>query len=233
MYADVTTWNPFKGCRFDCAYCSPSFQRQAKRQKHNCRDCYDYAPHCHPERLAKIPAGPVVFVAGNGDLAFCPPDFMRAILSRIRDHNRKRPDKTYYLQSKRPVYFRQFLTELPPNVILLTTLETNRDAGYAAVSQAPPPTVRYRQFAELDYPRKVLTIEPLMDFDLPVLSWWIIKLWPEYVWLGLNSHPQTVALPEPATEKVRRLMVHLAAAGIEVRAKDLRAMATGIPNPEA
>jgi hypothetical protein len=36
MYADAKTWNPFKGCRFDCTYCVPSFQRQAKRQMHLC-----------------------------------------------------------------------------------------------------------------------------------------------------------------------------------------------------
>ena len=33
MYAEAKTWNPFKGCAFDCVYCVPSFQRQAKRQK--------------------------------------------------------------------------------------------------------------------------------------------------------------------------------------------------------
>lgn len=32
----------------------PSFQRQAKRQKRNCADCYEYRPHEHPERLAKV-----------------------------------------------------------------------------------------------------------------------------------------------------------------------------------
>lgn len=38
-------WNPFVGCKFDCLYCRTSFQRQAKRQKHNCIDCYNYKPH--------------------------------------------------------------------------------------------------------------------------------------------------------------------------------------------
>ena len=29
MYAEAVTWNPFKGCKFDCSYCKPSFQQQA------------------------------------------------------------------------------------------------------------------------------------------------------------------------------------------------------------
>ena len=74
MYAAAKTWSPFKGCKFDCTYCMPSFQLQAKRQKHLCSSCYNYVPHCHPERLAKIPSAEIVFVAGNGDIAFCPPD---------------------------------------------------------------------------------------------------------------------------------------------------------------
>ena len=41
MYADAKTWNPFKGCHFDCTYCVPSFQLQAKRRKNECIKCYD------------------------------------------------------------------------------------------------------------------------------------------------------------------------------------------------
>ena len=33
-------------------------------------------------------------------------------------------------------------------------------AGYYQVSKAPPPSERYRQFLDLDYARKVVTIEP-------------------------------------------------------------------------
>jgi len=56
MYPAAKTWNPFKGCEFDCLYCVPSFQAQAKRQKHRCLECYKYQPHEHPERLDSIPS---------------------------------------------------------------------------------------------------------------------------------------------------------------------------------
>ena len=222
MYAEAKTWNPFKGCRFDCIYCTPSFQRQSKRQKHLCQDCYTYTPHCHEDRLHKIPSAPIIFVCGNADLSFCPPDFTRRIVQRIVEHNARAPYKTYYLQSKRPACFEPFLADLPGNVILLTTLETNRDQGYRKVSKAPPPSKRYRQFRALDYPRKVVTIEPVLDFDTEVFFGWIRDLHPNYVWIGYNSKPGSVTLPEPSPDKLRGFIGMLIEAGIEIRGKELR-----------
>lgn len=227
MYPGTTSWNPFKGCRFDCSYCKPSFQLQAKRQKWNCDECYRYDPHDHPERLSKIPSHETIFVAGNADISFCKPSFVRRIIEAIKKHNSGRgKPKTFYFQSKRPEYFGQFTDEFPENVILLTTLETNRDRGYEKVSKnAPLPSERYRQFLALDYPRKVVTIEPVMDFDVATFSKWLINLNPSYVWLGFNSRPKAVALPEPSQEKMVALISILKKAGVEIRGKDLRGIA--------
>ena len=222
MYADAKTWNPFSGCRFGCIYCEPSFQRQAKRQKRTCQQCYEYVPHYHLERLTRIPSAKIVFVCGNGDLSFCDPAYTRRIIASIKAHNRRCPYKTYYFQSKRPEYFNQFLGELPGNIVILTTLETNRDQGYGEVSKAPVQSVRYEQFLALDWPRNVLTIEPVMDFDLDVFTSWITALRPEYVWLGFNSKPGAVTLPEPSKDNFERLHDYLITKGIEVRLKDAR-----------
>lgn len=73
MYADAKTWNPFKGCRFDCTYCVPSFQLQSKRQKQLCDKCCKNVPYCHDDRLAKIPSASIIFACGNADISFCPP----------------------------------------------------------------------------------------------------------------------------------------------------------------
>ena len=108
-------------------------------------------------------------------------------------------------------------------MILVTTLETNRDEGYRKVSPtAPLPTDRYEQFRALHYGRKVVTVEPALDFDVKVFSEWIIDLDPEYVWLGFNSHPKSVALAEPPESKMKALMAKLSANGIKVKGKDLR-----------
>ena len=220
MYAGTKTWNPFKGCSFDCVYCGPSFKRQAKRQKHHCTQCYNYTPHYHPERLSRIPSAPIIFVCGNGDIRFCKPAFLKQIIEAIRNHKGKH--KSFYLQTKEPACLEPVLHLLPDNVILVTTLETNRDKGYADVSKAPVPSVRYQQFLKLDYPRKVITAEPILDFDLTEYSRWIANITPEYVWLGLNSHPETIKMPEPSPGKLYKLAEKLIKKGIEVRGKALR-----------
>jgi hypothetical protein len=224
MYAETKTWNPFKGCLFECVYCKPSFQAQAKRQKQNCMDCYNYNPHYHPERLNHIPSANTVFVCGNGDISFCKPKFTEKIIEAIREHNTRCPEKTYYLQSKRPEYFQPFLGLLPPNAVLLTTMETNRDSGYSNFSKAPIPSQRLQQFHTLSFARKVLTIEPLMDFDTETFFSWVKAIKPGYVWIGFNSRPAQVQIPEPSKEKVREFLGLLKGDGIEVRGKDLRSI---------
>jgi hypothetical protein len=225
MYDDAQTWNPFKGCEFDCVYCKPSFQLQAKRQMHRCQECYNYTPHEHPERLKKIPSKKIIFVCGNGDLSFCDPNYTVQIVDAIRHHNKRCPHKIYYFQSKNPGYFDQFNPGIfPDNVIMLTTLETNRDAGYGAISKAPLPTERYKQFLNLELPRKVVTIEPAIDFDLDVFTSWIMNINPEYVWLGYNSKPNSVKLPEPLNKKFVAFATNLINAGIKIKYKNVRGM---------
>ncbi len=222
MYAEATTWNPFKGCKFDCIYCVTSFQLQAKRQMHNCMKCYDYTPHFHPERLSAIPSARTVFVCGNADISFAEADHVNQIIEAIREHNKSvKNQKTFYLQSKSPSCLEPFLEKLPGNVIILTTLETNRDEGYDKISKAPVPSERYRQFLALKYPRKVVTIEPLMDFDIDVFSGWILNIRPEYVWLGLNSKKKPQLL-EPSVEKLTAFAKIIVKSGIPVKGKHLR-----------
>lgn len=230
MYTNTKTWNPFKGCEFDCTYCEPSFKRQAKRiGKKGCQDCFHFQPHCHEDRLATIPSAANIFVCSMGDISFCPPEFMWRIIASINHHLIRCPDKTFLFQSKRPGYFTPFLAGLPANnVILGTTVETNWDAGYRSVSKAPLPSERIADFWLLSYPRKFLTIEPVMEFIEPHFAREIIALRPQHVWIGFNSRPKP-QLPEPSPEKVMELMQRLVDAGIKVRGKNLRGLK--VPEP--
>ena len=225
IYEDTATWNPFKGCRFDCVYCIPSFQKQAKRQKNNCEECHDYFPHMHPERLnpEKIPDEKIIFVCGDSDVSFCRPDDFAGILGVMGKDEKQ--GRIWFLQSKDPEYFEQFLQYLPENTILLTTLETNRDAYYSNVSHAPPPSHRYQAFKALDYSNKIVAIEPIMPFDLEIFANWIIDIDPLAVFIGYNNHPKAVKLPEPNMEKTLDLIVALKNKGIRVFTKNLRKMA--------
>lgn len=47
---------------------------------------------------------------------------------------------------------------------------------------------------------------------------------PEFVWIGYNSKPKAVRLPEPSLEKTAELIRLLKASGIQVRGKNLRGL---------
>ena len=234
MYPETETWNPFLGCLYDCVYCEPSFKKVLRwiARRTGCEDCRNYRPHYHPERLkpGNIPSARTIFVFGQGDITFCDPAYVRKVFKVIRSHN-PRTQKDYYFQSKNPACLEQYLGEYPMNSILVTTMETNRDEGYGLISKAPVPSVRFRDFLGLKYPRKVVTIEPVMDFDVDEFLGWMLKLKDQgslkYVWFGFNSNPDKVRLPEPSEEKAQEFVDLLTAAGIEVRGKSLRGVRVG------
>ena len=228
MYPETKTWNRFVGCKFDCVYCEPSFKRQLKRVafRIKCTKCFDYVPHIHNESTRRIPSAPIVFVCGTGDIVFCPEWYVRKIFKAIDEH-KPRKKKTYYFQSKNPIVFNKYLdwfNENQDKVILLTTLETNRDEGYNKISKAPLPSKRFKDFYELDYPRKVVTIEPVLKFDHTKFLSWFLDLDAqsslEYVWFGFDS--KKCELSEPTIKKAQDFVNALIHYGIEVRGKSLR-----------
>ena len=224
MYKDTATWNPFVGCEFYCNYCKPSFQNNHYFVMQH-RRCGLFHPHEHPERLdlKKIPNEEIIFVCGDSDIAFANPEYMKKVFDFMKQDTRK--DRIWFLQSKHPECFQQYLKEIPPNTILLTTIETNRDSIYHGVSDAPPPSYRYQAFKDLDYPKKIVTVEPIIDFDLEVFVDWIVNIKPLAVFIGYNSHPKQVHLIEPDMEKTLDLIVALKNKGVRVLTKELRKMA--------
>jgi hypothetical protein len=92
----------------------------------------------------------------------------------------------------------------PPNVLLGTTIETNRDNLYRGISKAPLPSKRYEAMLKLKHPRKIVTVEPIIDFDVDVLESWIRRIGPEAVYFGYDS--KNNFLPEPELKKVKILM---------------------------
>ena len=58
--------------------------------------------------------------------------------------------------------------------------------------------------AELRHPRKFISVEPIMDFDLEVLVDWMRQIKPDIVEIGADNYHN--CLPEPPWEKVEALL---------------------------
>jgi hypothetical protein len=137
----------------------------------------------------------------------------------------KREDRIWFLQSKNPSCLKRYLHLIPKNSYLATTLETNRDKGYNKTSKAPTPSRRYEDFLALRWNKKIVTIEPIMDFDLSPFVQWIRNINPRAVFVGYNSHPKSVPLPEPSVDKTLDLICNFKRSGIQVLLKEMRKMA--------
>ncbi len=75
-------------------------------------------------------------------------------------------------------------------------------------SRAPEPSRRFKDFLEVDHPRKFVTIEPILDFDLEPFVEWIREIGPERVYIGYDSRRKR-DLPEPSLEKTQELVRRL------------------------
>jgi len=225
MYEDsIFQWNIFKGCHFDCVYCRKSYQLQAKRQKHRCQACYDYTPHLHLERLQddwikknlpkKTEGDQFIWCCSSGDISFLNKGWMQTILDKIKTM----PDLTFFMQTKNPQCF--WNLNLPENIILGITLETNRGKDYDKISGAQIPPLRVLDFIERIWDRKFITIEPILDFDMDNFIDLITEINPERIYIGYDT--KKCKLPEPSLKKTLKLIKKLREKGFYVKEKLIR-----------
>ena len=212
------SWNPFVGCNYNCVYCVPVFQSLLRSQP--CDECKKYSPHEHSYRLDRLYGDKIIFVCTTGDIAFANPDFMKRMLQVMKRD--KKTGRVWLLQSKNPSCLEQYLPLLPENTYLVTTLETNRDERYEKISDAPKPSVRYAAFKALDWSKKIVNVEPIMDFDLEIFEDWIVDIDPVAVFIGYNSKPYAVSIPEPDKKKTWMLFNNLKNRGMKVLPRDMR-----------
>jgi len=198
MYDFVThTWNPVKGkCMHDCKYCYMKKWGNLKpiRLDEN-------------EMGTDLGNGNFIFVGSSCDMFA--EDVYSAWTERILEYCQQFSN-TYLFQSKNPERF--FDYEFPYNTIFGTTIESNRD--YPDISKAPKIQDRVNAMIELHYrkERTMVTIEPVLDFDINGLVNMINLMKPEWVNLGADSGGHK--LPEPSKEKLLKLIDR-----IEIRQK--------------
>lgn len=157
------------------------------------------------ELLKNEGSGEVIFVQDCGDLfaSSVPAEWIEKVLKHLCDY----PDNTYLFQTKNPMRFFDFMGKYPPKKILGTTLESNRDYQ---ISKAPSPFMRHIEMKGLSKynVETMISIEPVMDFDLEVFTDWIREINPKFVSVGADSKFRT-KLEEPSKEKLERLVVIL------------------------
>jgi hypothetical protein len=137
---------------------------------------------------------------------------------------KKYPDRLFLCQSKYPwcFSFREIIDPFPENAIIGTTIESNYDGIVAKYSSAQSTALRYEAMMIVRHPRKMITIEPIMTFDLEELSEWVIDIQPWRVYVGYDSHPNENKLPEPPLAKTEELVKILRENGIDTRTKLMR-----------
>lgn len=196
----MRTWNVWVGCRFECSYCSAR-KAALTRLKHNDYYLDGFTPKFIEARMnQRFKPGDFIFVAYMGDIAWCPREWVERILARIRIS----PGNNFLFCSKNPGVYEKWKLSFPPNLYLGTTLETNRDYR---LTKAPPPLIRLKDLVKIPWPRKFVSIEPIMDFDLEIFISWLHWLKPAIIEVGADNYHNH--LQEPSGSKVASLLEHL------------------------
>jgi hypothetical protein len=113
----------------------------------------------------------------------------------------------YLVQSKNPSRFLLYHTMLPPEkFVLCTTIETNSYIP-EIMGKSPSPEDRSNWMSRLNEYRRMVTIEPIIDFDLKDFSYLVMTCQPYQVNIGADSGNNK--LPEPSAGKIKRLIEYL------------------------
>jgi DNA repair photolyase len=184
--------NFIKGkCPHDCEYCYMKIFPLGKLK---------FDKHELNNDLGK---GNFIFIGSSCDMfaETIPKEWIEMALEHCRKFDNK-----YLFQSKNPDGIFAVKDLLPKNSVIGTTIETNRDYK---ISKAPSVLERALSLAEI---RKVgfetmVTIEPIMDFDVEDMVEIIKTATPKWVNIGADSKNHN--LPEPSKEKVLELIERL------------------------
>jgi DNA repair photolyase len=208
MYPFVShTWNPIKGkCLHDCSYC------YMKRFKLN---------DIHlDENEFRVDLGSMNFIFVGSSTDMFAENVPSEWILKVLDYCSKF-ENVYLFQSKNPARFLEKRLLLPAsNIILGTTIETNRH--YENIMRNAPTTQERATYMSMINGTKMVTIEPIMDFDdyslrADNLFDLIEKINPSWVNIGADS--KGCGLPEPPKYKIEYLIEKLKKKGYDVRIK--------------
>ena len=197
MFNIVTaTWNPITGCLYNCNYCWARDLATTKL-KNSHRYSKGFKPSLNENEFkTRFGKGDLVFVSDMGDMFgnFIPDTWVKKVL----DHIRRFPEADFLFMTKNPKRYLDLLPFMPENTILGATIETTNDEIIQVdkVSIAPLPSERYEAMKILDWNRKMVSIEPILDFNLQTFSKWIEDINPIIVYVGYDNYSHKLREPK-------------------------------------
>jgi hypothetical protein len=216
MFNIVTaTWNPISGCLYNCNYCWAR-DLAVTKLKNSYRYSKGFKPSLNEKEFSsKFGKGDLIFVSDMGDMFgdFIPVEWIKQVLGHIRQF----PEADFLFMTKNPQRYLEVLPFIPKNAILGATIETNNDeiVQTGRVSTAPLPSQRYEAMEALDWPRKMVSIEPISDFDLSIFSKWIEEINPFIVYVGYDNYCHK--LREPTLKQTNELLNNLSETALVIR----------------
>jgi len=202
MFPFITkTWNPVGGeCGIGCYYC---WARQLIK-KYGMKK-YQGEPRLFISELQKtFTKDDFVFVCDMRDLF--EPNVPSAMIQQVLNYIAK-SSATFLLLTKNPHRYLEFA--IPQNCVCGATIETDIDGRIG----------RFISMRELKHPRKMIAIEPIMEFT-PEFQDWIFSICPEFIAVGYDNYGNH--LSEPELEDVLALIHGCENRGVRVYRKTLR-----------
>lgn len=193
------TWNPLSGeCKHNCDYC---YVKQLKKRFPELNRKYSGEIRIDYKQLnTNLGKNNFIFVCSCNDL-FQSSNKEKYVLD-ILEHIKKYPNNKYLLQTKKPN--NALIYNIPEYCILGTTIETDyfyfkRDSFIIQN--------RALGMSKIISNKKIVTIEPIMDFNLYELIN-IIKLCNPYQ-VNIGANTSNIKFAEPSKEKTLKLIKEL------------------------
>jgi len=194
------TWNPIAGCDHDCAYCwARSLSERYNRS---------FEPQFREKYLNdKMPNdGSWIFVGSMGD-TFCSGVQDTHIYQLLSFIKQDKSNNKFLLMTKNParlMMWRAYLKEIKEKIIIGTTIETNRDTSSWSNAISTEMRKEALNFAKIQGFNTFVSMEPLADFDLGVISAWLLCIDPEAIEIGLENYSNYTT--KPNEEKIKQLL---------------------------
>lgn len=204
------TWNPIVGCSgVDCAVREACWAKgQAKRRKHKCKDCYDFKPHYHFERLdqpSEVKKSARIGVGFMGDI------FDAAFSINMNQLLFSKMEKAFWhtfvcltKQSKNLLTFNQNWQSFPENIWMGVSVNRREDVH------------RIEDLKATDAKVKFVSFEPLYEEVTDLHHSWLDLKGIDWIIIGAQKRPNL----QPEQDWVSNLLSFAVTAGVKVFLKN-------------